>query len=381
MIIKCTNCGGALIFDIPTRKMKCSYCHSFFPVENAPAEIEPSKKMTCRIVHCTSCGAELAINSVESATFCAYCGQPTIVFKRISKMQKPQAIIPFSITKEDAVTLIRKRIKKGSFIPRGLKNFELERVNGIYIPFWIYDIKYSDRQILNGKNGKKTYDYLRKAEWLFKNVTLDASSNLYDQSAQRLEPFDMKDLVPFHEGYLSGFYADKYDRSAGALENLAFERCKDIFDFQMKLSVPASFVTIERSKPKRKVLKHVYALFPAWFLTIRYKNKAYTLLVNGQTGKIVGGLPFTKYKVILLYFSLLILLAPLLGPLISTIYDFFTSKDEFFLFMAGYICIGGFILMIGASVLSAIKEHIKDTSTKEIENFSKHREKGDSSSC
>ncbi len=381
MIVKCNNCGGALTYDISAKKLKCAYCASLFPVEEVHAEDSDSQNMKCHIVSCTSCGAELAVNNVESATFCIYCGQPAIVFHRVSKMLKPQAIIPFSITKEEAVSLLRKRIKKGAFIPRGIKNFELERVNGIYIPFWVYDIKYSDKQILSGKCGKTRRSYLRKAEWNFKNVTLDASSKLYDTSSQRLEPFNMKDLVPFHEGYLSGFYADKYDQTASDLEELAFKRCKEIFDNKLKNTVPASSVYIKESHPKPKVLKCIYALFPAWFLTLRYKGKAYTLLVNGQTGKIVGGLPFLVFKVILLFLSLFALLAPLLGSLISAIYEYFISRDAFSLFMWGYLFTSGFILFIGYCVLFSVKKHIKDTSTKEIEAFSKHRQKGDNSQC
>jgi hypothetical protein len=35
-------------------------------------------------------------------------------------------------------------------------------------------------------------------------------------------------------------------------------------------------------------------MFPAWFLTFKHKGKPYTIMVNGQTGKVIAGLPFKK---------------------------------------------------------------------------------------
>ena len=45
--------------------------------------------MECNIYKCTTCGAEVTINDAEAATFCAYCGQPTIVYSRVSSWAKP----------------------------------------------------------------------------------------------------------------------------------------------------------------------------------------------------------------------------------------------------------------------------------------------------
>jgi hypothetical protein len=35
-------------------------------------------------------------------------------------------------------------------------------------------------------------------------------------------------------------------------------------------------------------------MLPAWFLTFRYNDKPYTILVNGQTGKVIGGIPWDQ---------------------------------------------------------------------------------------
>ena len=39
-----------------------------------------------------------------------------------------------------------------------------------------------------------------------------------------------------------------------------------------------------------------YAMVPVWILTTRYNKKPYTFMMNGQTGKMVGSLPYSSGK-------------------------------------------------------------------------------------
>ena len=44
-----------------------------------------------------------------------------------------------------------------------------------------------------------------------------------------------------------------------------------------------------------------YAMFPAWFITYFYKGQFNTILVNGETGKVVCGVPWNKPLIYTLY--------------------------------------------------------------------------------
>ena len=178
MIYKCTNCDAALKYNPATRLLECDNCCSVFKVEDMTPYVEEeasfktqsndsglyqdasddNEMMDCNIYSCTSCGAELAINGVEASTFCAYCGQPTIVFSRVSQQMKPSYIIPFQFERDQAEGAIREKLRKGFFIPKEIKNFEVERLRGIYIPFWMFDMYYHDKQVLKGrvKSGKSS---------------------------------------------------------------------------------------------------------------------------------------------------------------------------------------------------------------------------------
>lgn len=371
MICKCPKCDGALEYNPAYDKMECPYCGSAFTTHEVMAhqrlqdnavKMQPASAnneagngweanpyaqqtenangavpqngaqntgtigqntMECNIYTCTACGAELAVNGVEASTFCAYCGQPTIVFSRVSQELMPKWVLPFRIQKDQAVNGIREKLNKGIFVPREIKNFEVEKVRGIYVPYFLFDVYYYDWQRLRGTVGsgkhKRTKYFVREAECDFRRITCDASKQLNDESSQRLEPFDLRCIKPFEPGYLSGFYSDRYDLDDKQLTGVAVGRTKMMFDKEVAKSVNASDVRIVENNPKFQIKNAEYALLPAWFLTFRYKNEPYTMLVNGQTGKVVGAVPFDKAKLV----SMFVVLAVISSIIFTILANFF----------------------------------------------------------
>lgn len=399
MEIKCPNCVASLVFDATSGKMQCKFCGSFFTMADVEDQVEAAGQtadsvqtgaqpayaetntMQCNIYSCTSCGAELAVNGVETSTFCAYCGQPTIVFNRVSQTLKPDVIIPFSIQKQQAINIIRNRFNQGSFIPQEVKNFEIERVRGIYIPYWLYDAYYYDKQLIKGRVGSgknsTTKYFMREADCEFNKVSLDASSNLNDESSQRLEPFDMRGLRDFEVGYMSGFYADRYDQSNKDLRRLASYRVKELFDSQTMGSCSARNKSVVASSPKMTIRKETYAMLPAWFMTFRYKDQPYTMLVNGQTGKLVGAVPYDSAKVkgtaIATFFVSLLFSVPI-G--IGIAFVAFSDAENFFKILLGIAFVLFSMVASGLKNLSKLQNSEKLTASQQMNKFAHERQDG-----
>ena len=62
------------------------------------------------VLQCSACGAELAMNRVETSSFCPYCGNATVATDRLVDYLKPEYIIPFKVTKEEAEQKIREKL-------------------------------------------------------------------------------------------------------------------------------------------------------------------------------------------------------------------------------------------------------------------------------
>ncbi len=338
--------------------------------------IETPETMEGNVYTCTSCGAELFINGVETATYCAYCGQPTVVFSRVSEELKPERIIPFQIQQEQAVAVIRDKLSRGFFVPKAIRNFEVERVRGIYIPYFLFDAHYYDYQKLKGtvkyEQSSRTESFIREAECEFRNLTCDASRMLNDETSQRLEPYDLGSLRPFEIGYLSGFYADRYDMNERTLKNVVRVRCKELFDLEMKMDTMAENVKIISSQPKFELRKAQYVLLPAWFMTFRYKNEPYTILVNGQTGKVVGAVPFAKDKLVAVFMAIAIVSTLVFSVLGMFFFNQYVDIDVRVLVMAFVGIITAYSTGIAAFV--SVNRNIKLTKAKKTARFVKERQ-------
>ena len=308
MIRTCKNCAGKIVFDIGQKSLYCEHCGSTFDVSEYDTNedyiendvVDTYKDMMdCNIYQCNSCGAEISINDTEASTFCIYCGNPAIVFSRVARLKKPDMIIPFEISKDEALNIVRNRIGNGFFIPREIKNFKPELLRGIYIPYYVTKVEHDVSAIISavqssGKNSH-TYYHERSGYASLPWITTDASTTLSDSSSQRLEPYALDSAKPFDEDYLVGFYSDMADVDEADAIATAKKRAKTVVEEELFKSVKGSSKKIYNARYDSVVYdKPVTAMLPAWFLTFRYKDKPYTIIVNGQTGKVVGGVPWNK---------------------------------------------------------------------------------------
>jgi predicted RNA-binding Zn-ribbon protein involved in translation (DUF1610 family) len=371
MNIKCPNCGGSMMLDPESGMMKCNQCgggiKSKEDIEDikktedkctdyiakdfnnaygvggmGELEIQSSfstgEKMEIREYRCTSCGARLMINGTEASTFCSFCGQPTIVFDRVSQEVKPNYIMPFAISQEKATQLIKEALRKKSYVPKSIKNPNIENVRGIYIPYWLYSVTVRKQANLNTQVKKNTVSvmgnrnvvtevrhYYRNMVATYRKIPQDASCRLNNQLSQRLEPFDMHGLKPFDAQYMSGFYADRYDVEPEAVNNIIKKRAMEMVDKELKSTCMERNATIVRSMEDYAVNHVEYALLPAWFMTVKCNKELYTVMVNGQTGKVVASLPMNKPKVTAV-FALLTLFFSIICSLVIIQALCFTSE-------------------------------------------------------
>ena len=169
----------------------------------------------------------------------------------------------------------------------------------------------------------------------------------------------MDELKKFEPMYLSGFYADRFDMGLEETRNEAVDRAKAMLNESIKGTVRSSARNVYTS-PVYDVMGAEYALLPAWFLTFRQGDVPYTILMNGQTKKIVGAVPCTKWKVWLTFAILAIVLCGILVPACAHIVQYLveagnhgTAVGELYL----YILIFGGALLIWVW-RSAIKKYL-----------------------
>ncbi|MBO4651878.1 MAG: hypothetical protein J5649_01005 [Lachnospiraceae bacterium] len=333
---KCRGCGSSVEYDLSVKRLCCPYCGETYTVEEhhkqfpeAGTEVsEPVSRIVrdsrreravipMTVLQCSSCGAELMMNRVETSSFCAYCGQPTVASERLMDYLEPDFIVPFKVTKEQAERIIRRRVKEGFFIPEGIKNFETERLRGIYIPYWLFDVYCSDEQLWKYRKDKDDLYSYRAGDCTFRRLTMEASERFNDEYSKKLEPYNTGDIQRFDAAYLSGFYSDRFDVGKMKARSQAIKRAHELYNEDVEETIPGRRKEIVRSDPKTEILRSDYALLPVWFLTFRYMGKPFTILVNGQTKKMVGAVPFVKKKAAAVFAALAVVFCIILSILFT----------------------------------------------------------------
>lgn len=321
MAVICRSCAGRLVFNPASQALECVKCgNSYRPedIEDENAELH-SKYYDTRVYICPQCGAEVITSDTEVSTFCVYCGNPAVVFDRVAKQYRPDGIVPFKITREEAAGVIRKRFMKNPIIPKEVKaRCVPENLRGIYVPYWVVNAEFREADFLKGevKRGKSsvTYYYTRAGEVSLRNLPIDGSEILSDDVSCRLEPFYLEDARTFDEDYLNGFYSNTSDITYSDLRAAASEHCHRMYAEEVVKSVKANNVKIVDSLYWADIQDDpVYMMMPVWFFTFRHEEKPYTILVNGQTGRVVGTMPWKTKSVWAFAISLFVLLLGLIG--------------------------------------------------------------------
>ncbi len=330
--LKCPSCRAPLRFFPSSGRWECDYCGSKFKLEelqNLKQERKERQKQKTQSdgYICKNCGAKILLSENTSATSCIYCRSTAIIPERLENEFTPNSIIPFRKTKEEAVAAFQKFGIRKIFAPKEFTSKKnIEEIQGIYIPFWLYDFHLVGKASGVGKNSAsvrsgdylvtttRIYHFERDCDIPFFDIPVDGSKHFDDALMNSIEPFDYKDLVTFDSAFLSGFLAERYDLKKEEAVGSAVKRAEGTALGQVKLTLSRYQTTeIQNHSFEPTNLDGEYVLLPVWLLNIRYKGKLYPYAMNGQTGKMIGDLPVLEWKILLYGLILFLIIAVIIS--------------------------------------------------------------------
>jgi DNA-directed RNA polymerase subunit RPC12/RpoP len=352
--LKCPNCDGELVFEPSAQQYECPYCGSHFTQEqidqmeqmkpqeqpsqengmadfggeeggpaggaadsmknraDEPREAdEESTGESAAVYTCPSCGAEIVTDATTAATFCYYCHNPVVLSGRISGKYLPKWIIPFGIDRKKAESMFLENVGKKKFVPKGFfDSKQIEKLTGVYFPYWIVDWKGQGRmqaratKVRIWSSGEteytetRYYEVLREGSMEFSQLSRNALKKANKILVEGVQPYKQEGAKPFSMGYLSGFQAEKRDMEQQDFEQ---ELQNEVKKYASKLLLESASgytsVTPQNTDIRMDAEDWEYVLVPAWVLTYKGNDgKLYYYAINGQTGKVCGELPIAKPK-------------------------------------------------------------------------------------
>ena len=320
---KCPGCGAKIVFVPSLGKWKCDNCNGEYDLEtlqkynNASSKENNDGKSDVEDIsyveyHCKDCGAKIIADENTASTFCVYCGNTAILKSKLSGKFAPSKIIPFKKSKEEAIEAFKNISKGKPLTPKFFNKQEnIEKVSGVYIPFWLFSMDSTGNLEVTGTKVQTwvsgnydytktdTYSIIRKGKMKFERVPVDGSTRFDDDLMTSIEPFDYKEMVDYNHAYLSGFLAEKYDVDDKASEKAAKDRVYKTTKDTLMSSIHGYVSTIVRKEEIDSNINNTeYVLLPVWMVNVKYNDKYYTFAMNAQTGEFIGDTPVSKPKAI-----------------------------------------------------------------------------------
>jgi len=335
---KCPCCGAALAYAGASGKLECASCGNSYDLEAIEAlnmgedssiEFEAPKASyssqdvgQMQAFVCESCGAELVTDGTTTATTCAYCGSPAILPEQIRGGVKPEKVVPFKLSKEEATRIFQDYFKGKRLLP----NFFSESRNRIaemrklYVPYWLFDcdaeadITFDAKDVRISRQGdyevtRTRYYSVRRAGRIgFDAIPVDGSEKLDNKITESLEPYDLSEAVDFEPAVLAGALADRADVDAEACEARAAERVEESTVDALRSTVTGyDTVTLRRKHVHAQNGKITPVLMPVWLITtekvVKGERHVYTFAINGQTGELTCNVPYSKGKAAAWFFG------------------------------------------------------------------------------
>jgi uncharacterized Zn finger protein (UPF0148 family) len=314
---KCPNCGSDMVYDADSGKLACPSCRAEFDVDESAGrlapETEPETPETGETVawHCDNCGADLMALPETAATTCSFCGAGVVIAERVTGTRAPHYVIPFAISKEQAIKAFRKWCRNGLLTPRGFMTADrINSITGIYVPFWLYDLNSRVKvhatatKVRTYRRGDylytetSHYDVYRELDLHYEKVPVDASVKMDDAFMDRLEPYRYDGLKAFKTPYLAGFLAEKYQFTDDELLGRAKSKIRGFVESAIQSSL-SGYTAVARTSEdiETRNEKSHYVLLPVWLVVYDYNNFKHNFVMNGQTGKIVGKPPLSRAKI------------------------------------------------------------------------------------
>ena len=329
----CENCGARMTWDPGDDCLWCAYCEAKVPVPRGEGviveraledagEAARGLGLEVRASKCSNCGARVTFDKASTSEACVYCGSANVMAQEANRNAlRPESLVPLDVCRDQVKEAFGKWIRGLWFRPNALKKVARFDAVGIYVPFWTFDCRvhsdwtadagyyyYATETYTTMQNGKPVTRtrQKRKVRWVpargdrddvYDDLLINASLGLPQSLVDDLGGFDTSALVPYRPEYLAGWRAEEYqveleagwERGQARVVELQRQRCSGDVpgDTQRNLRVRNHITGVR--------WKHV--LLPIWSLQYRFGGETYTVLVNGQNGRVAGKAPYSWVKI------------------------------------------------------------------------------------
>lgn len=316
----CPSCGC----PIESADKFCPACGTPRVVDAAvvPAPATPDKKY----LRCSSCGSEMTADLDQRSYVCPFCDSTYVVefSPEQSDRQRPEFVIGFTVTREQALEKFRLWIRSNSWFRPGdlAAKAAADKQKGVYLPFWSFSmLAQSTWSATIGEYWYRTETYterdskgnmvtktrqVQETEWwplsgrhhrYYSGYLVSGSRGLPQREAYRIMPFNLPALKRYEPYFLAGWLSEEYSVEREDAKQISLQEFQRREQQNIAAFLPGNTHRELNINSQFSQISSDLCLLPVYVLSYRYQNKLYRFLVNGQTGKVDGDKPLSAGRI------------------------------------------------------------------------------------
>ncbi len=273
-----------------------------------------------RLVQCPQCGAQVELPPTRISTECAFCESPLV--EATAEKLDIDRVAPFDLNAEQAGNRLRSELSSRWMAPEEVrKKGKAEDVEGVFLPFWAYDaVARSNYSVDIGIHWYETETYtttdskgkivtrtrvVQRTEWHasegshvgdYRDQLVSASRGLPEDEANQLEPFDLGLCQSYDEALIAGWPAERPSVTDARADATARAEFTEREGREISAFLPGDEQRGLQWGTELEMGEIELFLLPVWIARYKHKGEVFRLLVNGQTGEVVGETPTSGTK-------------------------------------------------------------------------------------
>lgn len=349
----CPSCGAQTAYAPGTTVLRCPTCGAEQQIAAPAGTVDehfydawaalPAKPVATiaeQVLSCRGCGATTESDLLAGA--CQFCGGVLVAVSQPEGLIVPEAVVPFAVGRRAANDSFVSWVRSRRFAPTALKKVgSTEAIAGTYVPHWTYDAHtetdYDGQRgehywetetytVSDGKGGTRTETrQVQRTRWWpasghvsrdFDDVVVRASSRVAPKLLEDAGPWELAAAVPFNPDYLAGYSALRYDVDPDAGLATARTQMEEVIRTDCKRDIGGDEQRVHRMDVHYAQVMFKLMLLPLWIASYLYAGKTFQVLVNANTGEVIGERPYSKWKIALAVLAGLVIVAAVVTAIV-----------------------------------------------------------------
>ena len=348
----CVTCGSQVTYVPGTTELRCGACgtvqrigvegtvdeHSYDAWAALPPK--PVATIASQVLQCRNCGAETETDDL--AGICQFCSGVLVAVTQPEGLVAPEAVVPFEVDTRAANQAFGTWVRSRRFAPSALKKVgSTESIRGTYIPHWTYDAQTDTdydgqrgdhyyvtqtRTVSDGRGGTRTETYQQqRTRWrdargrvarAFDDVLVPASHRLDAETLAKMGPWTLARARAFQPEFLAGYSALRYDVDPDTGLGLAKSQMGQVIEGDVKADIGGDVQRIDVMEVRYAATMFKLMLLPLWIASYVFAGTTFQVLVNANTGEVVGDRPYSKVKIALAVLAGLVVVAAIVAGIV-----------------------------------------------------------------